>query len=77
MRMLNLILVHQLGRTEMKVKFCVDHPEELGAGIRGFNDVVTISVASGNPGGEQGEFEEFMKDCLAEWYDGASVTIEE
>lgn len=55
------------------MKFQIVHPGEPFAGITGFNDEVEIIVESGDPGGEPGEFEAFMRDCLAEWYDGASV----
>ncbi len=47
---------------------------EIGAGLRSFTDEVTVSCKSGQWGGEPGEFEEYMRDCLKEWYDGAKVT---
>jgi len=46
----------------------VSEPEELEAGLIGMNDVVTVEVESGEPGGEPGEWEEFITDCLAQWY---------
>jgi len=55
--------------------FEIDHPGEWGAGIWPYDDVVSITVKSGNPGGEEGEFEEFMLACLQEWYWGANVTL--
>jgi len=48
-------------------------PSEPGAGIRGFSDFIHITVDSGDPCGEEGEFEEFVLGCLREWYDGAAV----
>ena len=51
------------------------HPGERAAGIDAFTDVVTITIESGEPGGEPGEFAQFMRDCLADWYDGARVTL--
>lgn len=57
----------------MRLKFEIDHAGEIGAGIHGFTDIVTIDVESGDPGGEPGEFMVFMQSALAEWYDGANV----
>jgi hypothetical protein len=53
----------------------IRHPGELGAGIRGYSDTVKITVESGSPGGEAWEFAEFMRQTVAEWFDGARVTI--
>lgn len=39
-----------------------------------FTDTVVITVMSGFPGGEEGEFASHMQVALSEWYDGASVT---
>ena len=52
----------------------IDSPEELAAGIRGFSDRINIIVESGEPGGEDGEFAQHMRQSLIEWYDGASVS---
>ena len=57
------------------VKYDIYMPSELAAGLRGFDDTVTITVDSGDPGRGEGEFEEFMRLALAEWYDGAMVRI--
>ena len=58
--------------------FVVEHSGEKGAGILPFSDLITIQVASGDPGGDDGEFEEFMRGTLKEWYDGAFVeTLDE
>ncbi len=61
----------------VKYKFHIYYPDESTAGLIGYSDKVTVTVDSGDPGGEYGEFEQFMSDCLSEWYEGASVTIEE
>ena len=55
-----------------ELKFDIDHPGEMGAGIRGFTDAVTVTIEN-DPGGEGGEFEQFMLECLREWFDGANV----
>jgi hypothetical protein len=59
----------------MRIKYFVDYPDDLSAGIRGFTDTIVIDVESGDPGGKSGEFTDFMRDSLTEWYDGAKVTI--
>lgn len=56
-------------------KFTVVCPGEIGAGLRSYTEEVTISVESGDPGGDPGEFEAFLKDCLTEWFDGAGVCL--
>jgi len=56
-----------------ELKFDVYHPGEMGAGILGYSDAVTVTVEN-DPGGEEGEFEQYMRECLAEWFDGAKVT---
>ena len=58
-----------------KHEFRIIQDSELAAGIRGFVDEVQISCESGDFGGDKQEFAEFMRDCLAEWYDGAKVEI--
>ena len=54
--------------------FDIYFPGEIGAGLRSFSDEVTVTCKSGQWGGEPGEFESYMRDCLKEWYDGATVT---
>jgi len=53
--------------------FYIDMPSDMSAGLHGFTDKLTIILESGDPGGEEGEFETFMRECLNEWYEGASV----
>lgn len=55
-------------------KFEVDHPGERAAGIWSFEDTVKVTVESGDPGGEPGEFEKDVRAFLLEWFDGAGVS---
>lgn len=59
-------------------QYDIDVPGEIGAGIYGFTDKITIHVESGDPGGDvEGEhsFGEFMQQALREWYDGGGVSL--
>lgn len=58
---------------ELKLTFDVSHSGEPGAGLTAYSDTVVVALESGEPGGEPGEFEQFMRDCLADWFDGAKV----
>ena len=60
--------------TPQTYKFDIDSPSEYAAGLRGFTDTVSVTVDSGNPGGEPGEFQEAMRTFLSEWYNNARVT---
>ena len=60
----------------MKIEYDIIVPSEYSAGIRGYSDTVIINIDSGDPGGEPGEFQEFMRQALLEWYDGGNVTID-
>lgn len=59
-----------------QARYCYEvvAPGEPGAGIRGFTDSVMVLLESGNPGGDQGDFEGHLRAALSEWYDGAKVT---
>ena len=57
----------------MKIEFEIYHPGEMAAGIFPYEDKVTVTVEH-DPGGEKGEFEEYMRESLAEWFDGAHVS---
>ena len=59
------------------LSFTIRHPGEVGAGLRSFTDEVTVTCKSGQWGGEPGEFEAYIRDCLVQWYDGAAVTPNE
>lgn len=60
----------------MKISYDIYHHGERSAGINAFEDTVIIQIDSGDPGGEDGEFAEFMRQSLADWFDGAKVKIE-
>ena len=53
------------------IEFYSDHD----AGLRGFTDKVIVSVESGDPGGDPGEFEVYMEKALSTWFDGAFVIL--
>ena len=57
----------------MKLTFDIFHPGEPEAVIMPITDTITVEVKSGDPGGEQGEFEMYMIDLLSSWYGGARV----
>jgi len=57
-----------------KIYYDIDIPCELAAGIVGGIEQIIIDIESGDPGGEEGEFEQHMRNALVEWYDGAKVT---
>jgi hypothetical protein len=63
----------------MKSSICfhICYPGELAAGMRAFDDEVSIRCDSGNFGGDEDEFADFMKAVLTEWYDGATVTVKQ
>jgi hypothetical protein len=59
-------------------KYEIDSPDELDVGLHGFRDEVTVIVDSGEPGGDptgEDSFEEYMRQTLIEWYDGAKVVF--
>lgn len=59
-------------------KYEIDSPDELDAGLHGFRDEVTVIVGSGEPGGDptgEDSFEEYMRQALIEWFDGAKVVF--
>jgi hypothetical protein len=53
--------------------YSVTHHGEISAGIIPFSDTIRIIVESGDPGGGDNEFAEFMAYALREWYYGAIV----
>lgn len=61
----------------MNLDFLIYDPSEdpikRAAGIVCRSDQVTVTVESGNPGREPGEFEKAFKEFLSQWYDGAHV----
>jgi len=61
----------------MKLIYQVYNPGEPGAGLSAYSDTVTVTVESGNPGGEPGEFAELMRQVICDWYDGSRVTLDD
>ena len=53
--------------------FKIQHGGEIDAGIRAYSDRVIVWCESGDWGGDPGEFEEHMRQAIAEWFDGAGV----
>ena len=74
----------RLRNEPMTLTFDVEHPGELQAGIRAYSDRVTVTVDSGDPGGQRAtnlreetswEFAEEMQRFLLAWFDGAAVGL--
>lgn len=65
----------RLRNQPLVLTFDVEHPGELQAGLRAYSDRVTVTVDSGDPGGDPGEFETFIQESLSQWFDGAAVGI--
>ena len=65
----------RLRNQPLTLTFDVEHPGELQAGIRAYSDRVTVTVDSGDPGGDPGEFETFIQESLSQWFDGAAIGL--
>lgn len=37
-------------------------------GIFPVDDEITVTIESGDPGGDEGEFEKYLCECVSEWY---------
>lgn len=61
----------------LKLEFYVEQRAEPGAGLRGFSDEVTVTVASGDPGGMPGEFAEELRSFLSEWFEATVEPLAE
>lgn len=61
--------------TSKVFEFEIVHPGEEDAGVFAYSEKVKVSVESGDPGGEDGEFQEHMRDAIAAWFDRAGVGI--
>ena len=59
----------------LTLEFEIYSPAEPAAGLNGFTDEVAITVKSGNPGGDEGEFTEALKHFISEWYDVAPRNV--
>ena len=58
----------------MKLEYIVVVPSELGAGLRGFTDDVTIEIRDGSPDWETTQdMTAHFRQAIAEWYDGGRV----
>ena len=62
-----------LPRRKGEYVFDIEHTGDFDAGLRPYNDRVTVTVGSGDPGGEPGEFSDYISTCLADWFNGAYV----
>lgn len=58
-------------------KYIVIQPGDMSAGIYSKSDNVSVIVESGDPGGMEGEFQEWMQNAISEWFDGAHVYPDE
>ena len=65
----------RLRNQPLTLTFDVEHPGELQAGLRAYSDRVTVTVDSGDPGGDPGEFETFIQESLSQWFDGAAIGL--
>lgn len=54
-------------------KFQIIHKGERAAGIRSYEETVTVQIEHGLAPGTEPEFKEAFAAFLAEWYDGAKV----
>jgi len=57
----------------VSLRFEIYFRGEPGAGLPPYSEVVTMHCESGEWGGSPVEFEEYMRCCLKQWYDGALV----
>jgi hypothetical protein len=65
----------RLRNEPLTLTFDIQHPGELQAGLRAYSERVTVTVDSGDAGGEPGEFETFIQESLSQWFDGAAVGL--
>jgi hypothetical protein len=75
----------RLRNEPMTLTFDVEHPGDVMQSLRcgtvtrrqegGYSDRVTVTVDSGDPGGDPGEFETFIQESLSQWFDGAAVGL--
>jgi hypothetical protein len=56
--------------------FEIKENHDPNAGISFYGDTVSITVHSGDPGGELGDFIEHMRQALADWYDGPVTALD-
>jgi len=56
--------------------FEVKENHDPDAGITFYGDSVSVTIHSGNPGGEERDFVEHIRQALAEWYDAPVVAMD-
>jgi hypothetical protein len=59
---------------KIQINYNIEHPGETAAGLRPYYNEIKIKMEC-DPGGEDGEFAEYMRECLNDWFDGAKVEI--
>src|SRR6185312_3116786 len=59
--------------TPLKLEFVATFAGERDTGLMPYTEVITLTIESGDPGGEPNEFVGQFQDFLKEWFDGASV----
>lgn len=59
----------------LRLVYSIEIPEEHAAGLNGANDTVTVILASGDPGGDSGDFADFIRVSLVHWMDGGRVRL--
>lgn len=70
---LDYAVEHVIEKTQndrkLTLEFWIEQRADLSAGMRGFSDEITVTLASGNPGGKPGEFAEELRQFLSEWFE--------
>ncbi|MGD9158986.1 MAG: hypothetical protein PVG39_11310 [Desulfobacteraceae bacterium] len=65
-------------RIPLRLTFRVERSFKLPngpAGPAGYTDTIEVIVKSGDPGGNIGAFQEWMRSSLAEWYEFDQATV--
>jgi hypothetical protein len=75
----------RLRNEPLTLTFDVVHPGDVIQSLRcgtvtrrqegGYSDRVTVTLDSGDPGGDPREFATFIQESLSQWFDGAAVGI--
>lgn len=63
--------------TPTEIVLHVNYAGDRAAGLRSMTDTLRIRCESGEWGGSEGEFQDFIKGAISEWYDGAHVAVAE
>ncbi len=59
----------------MEISFDISGYDMTSCGTSVEEETIVITVASGDPGGNSGEFAEYLRGCLDSWYNGAVINI--